>query len=118
MSIATMRPWLVAVLTPFALLAITVPIVAAAPRAHADASSDIFYIDLLKGSDEYNRHGEQALLQEGHKVCDAMQHGASEEGATKMVQSDLGGDNYQAYWVVSSIELGMNCFSLKPYGMP
>lgn len=113
-----MRPWLAAKIFPLAVVTMMVPLVAAGPHAHADATSDGFYIDLLKGTDIYDRYGEQALLREGYKVCDAMQHGTSEESATHMVESDLGLNNDRAFRVVSSTEVGMNCFSLKPYGMP
>jgi hypothetical protein len=115
MSITPTR--LTALLSAFALFTTTVPLFAAAPRAHANAGSDVFYIDLLKGSDAYNQYGEQALLQEGHKVCDAIQHGASEDGATGIVQSDLGASASVAFSVVSSVELGLDCFSLKVLGM-
>ncbi len=113
-----MRPWLAAILAPFALATMMVPLVAAEPHAHADATSDGFYIDLLKGTDIYDRYGEQTLLREAYKVCDAIQRGTGEESATHMVESDLGLNNDRAFRVVSSVEVGMNCFSLKPYGMP
>jgi hypothetical protein len=114
MSITPIRPWLAA----FAVFATTVPLAVATPPARADATADLFYIDLLKGTPAYNRYGEQALLQEGHKICSAMQHGASEDSATDMVQSDLGAPNYEAFRVVVSTELGLDCFSLKNHGMP
>ena len=77
-----MRPWLAAILAPFALATMMVPLVAAEPHAHADATSDGFYIDLLKGTDIYDRYGEQTLLREAYKVCDAIQRGTGEESNT------------------------------------
>jgi hypothetical protein len=117
MSVTRTRPWLTAILKAFALFTSTMTVVAVAPSARADATSDHFYIDLLKGTYAYNQYGEQVLLQEGHKVCGAMQHGASEDAATDMVHSDLGAPTYDAFRVVVSIELGLNCFALKNHGM-
>jgi hypothetical protein len=116
-SVTLIRSWLAATLKAVALFTTTLTTVAVAPSAHADATSDRFYIDLLKGTYAYNQYGEQVLLQEGHKVCSAMQHGASEDNATDMVHSDLGAPTYDAFRVVVSIELGMNCFALKNHGM-
>jgi hypothetical protein len=120
MSNTKMRPWQAAILSAFALLMPAVQLVAAAPGAHADINtgSDTFYLDLLKGTYAYNQYGEQALLQEGHKVCNAIRHGATEDNATNMVQSDLGAPNNEAFRVVISIELGLDCYSLKNQGMP
>lgn len=116
MSIIQKRLRLATIVAAVALFTTTVPLLTAAPRAQADASSDLFYIDLLKGSGP-DRYGEQALLQEGHKVCSAMQHGASEDSAYEMVQSDLGTSKSEAFRVVSAVELGLACFSLKLHGM-
>lgn len=117
MSVTLIRPLLPATLKVVALFATTMTVAAVAPHAHADATADRFYIDLLKGTYAYNQYGEQVLLQEGHKVCSAMQHGASEDNATDMVHSDLGAPTYDAFRVVVSIELGLNCFALKNHGM-
>jgi hypothetical protein len=106
-----------AITTTFALFTTAMTVVAVAPSAQGDPTADRFYIDLLKGTSPYDHYGEHALLQEGHKVCSAMQHGASEDAATDMVHSDLGAPTYDAFRVVVSIELGMNCFALKNHGM-
>jgi hypothetical protein len=118
MSVTLIRPWLTTpVKVIVALFATAVAVVGVAPRAHADATHDHFYIDLLRGTRPYNQYGEQVLLQEGHKVCSAIQHGASEDDATNLVHSDLGAPTFDAFRVVVSIELGMNCFALKNHGM-
>lgn len=103
------RPWLVAILAASALFTITAPLAAAAP-------DDDFYLDTLSGLPISEQHSEQVLLQEGHKVCNAVKHGATEDIATDMVQSDLGASNYQAYRLVTAAELGLDCFTLKVHG--
>ncbi|MGH3635107.1 MAG: DUF732 domain-containing protein [Mycobacterium sp.] len=117
MSITAMLPRLAAILAAFALFATTVPLVAVAAPAHADPGNDVFYIDLLRGLDVYNHYGDQAWLQEGHKVCSAFHRGATEDSATDMVQSDLGTSTYQAYRVVTAAELGLGCFTMKYHDM-
>jgi hypothetical protein len=112
MTITPMRPWLVAILAAFALFTITAPFAAAAPEG-----DDGFYLDTLDGLPIFEQHSKQVLLQEGHKVCSAIQHGASEDSATDIVQSDLGASHYEAYRLVAAVELGLDCFSLKTHGM-
>jgi hypothetical protein len=111
-----MRTWLAPILAAFAL-STTVSLIAAAPPGHADASHEIFYIDLVRGLDVYNQRSDQAWLQLGYKVCDAFQRGATEDSVTDTVQSDLGTSTYQAYRVVTATELGLGCFSMKPHKM-
>lgn len=112
MTITPMRPWLVAMVAAFALSTITVPVAAAGPEG-----SDSFYLDLLSGLPVNEKYGKQFMVQEGHKICDAIHGGASEDNATDMVQSDLRTSNYEAFRVVGSAELGLGCFSLKVHGM-
>lgn len=117
MRITPMRRWPAAMLGALAMFAATAPLVAAAPRAHAAPEpSDEFYLDLLNGLPVSDQFSKETLLQEGHKACGAMQHGASEDSATDMVQSDLHISNYYAYRVVSAVELGLSCFSRKTHG--
>lgn len=116
MSTTPMRAWQAPILVAFALMTTTVPLVEGAPSAHADEnaaeSADRFYIDLLKGHEVYQQFSKQTLLQEGHKVCSTIHQGKSEDDATNMVQSDLGISNLEAYYVATSAELGMACFSV------
>jgi hypothetical protein len=116
MSINPMRRRLAPILAALAL-STTVPLIAAAPAAHADASHEIFYIDLVRGLDVYNQRSDPAWLQLGYKVCSAFERGATEDSVTDMVRSDLGTSNYQAYRVVTATELGLGCFSMKPHQM-
>jgi hypothetical protein len=116
MSINQIRTWLAPIHAAFAL-STTVSLIAAAPPAHADATHDMFYIDLVRGLDVYNQRSDQAWLQLGYKVCGAFQRGATEDAVTEMVRSDLGTSNYQAYRVVTATELGLGCFSMKPHQM-
>lgn len=112
MSFTGLRRWLAAVVVPFALVTITTPHAAAGPEG-----SDEFYLDILNGLPVYTQHSKQILVQEGHKVCNSIHHGGSEDSTTSMVESDLGTSNINAYRLVVAAELGLGCFSLKVHGM-
>ena len=117
MRVVPMRRWQAAMLGALAMCAATAPLVAAAPRAYADPEpSDEFYLDLISGLPVNDQFSKQTLLQEGHKACDTMKHGAPEDNVTNMVQSDLHISNYDAFRLVSSVELGLSCFSRKIHG--
>jgi hypothetical protein len=117
MRITPTRRWQAAMLGALAIFAATAPLVTAAPRAYATPEpSDEYYLDLLSGLPVNDQFSKETLLQEGHKACGAMQHGAAEDNVTAMVQSDLHISNYDAFRLVSSAELGLSCFSRKIHG--
>ncbi len=78
-----MKPWVLA-----AVAIGSVAVWVAAPARAGDGD----YIDYLKHYDPYlaSEYTSQQLLDEGHKVCDAVSGGATDDAAMDMVKGDLG----------------------------
>jgi hypothetical protein len=96
-----MKPWvLAAVATGSITIWVAVP-------ARADDSD---YLDYLKHYDAYlaSQYTNQQLLAEGHKVCDAVSGGATDDAALDMVKSDLSVSDDAALDVyhAATVELG------------
>ncbi len=96
-----MKVWIPTVIVaPAVLLAVAV----AAP-ASADASEYTSYLR-QHASALANRYGDQTLLKEGRKVCNAVVQGASGGDVADMVQRDLPGatesDGEQIYYAAGA----------------
>ncbi len=95
-----MKIWIAA-----AIAAIT--LVAATPQARAD---DDAFLDVLSDTYFYQKYGPKVLLNEGYKVCNAIdEQGASEEEAIDMVQSDLDVSPFAAGEIVGAAMAGLGC---------
>jgi hypothetical protein len=96
-----MKPWVLA-----AVATGGIAVWVAAP-ARADDSD---YMDYLKHYDAYlvNEYTNQQLLGEGHKVCEAVSGGATDDAAMDMVKGDLGVSDDTALDVyhAATVELG------------
>jgi hypothetical protein len=96
-----MKPWVLA-----ALATASITVWVAAP-ARAD---DRDYLDYLKKNDAYlaGQYTNEQLLTEGHKLCDAVSGGATDDAAMDMVKRDLQVDDDTALDVyhAATVELG------------
>ncbi|HYB37432.1 MAG TPA: DUF732 domain-containing protein [Mycobacterium sp.] len=96
-----MKPWVLA-----AVATGSIAVWVAAPARAGDRE----YLDYLQHYDAYlaSQYTSQQLLAEGHKVCDAVSGGATDDAAYDMVKGDLGVSDDAAIDVyhAATVELG------------
>ena len=95
------------ILGGLAALAIGLGLGVAAP-AQADES---VYLQVVQQFDSYlyNKYGSTRLLQEGYRVCDAVQQGYSFDQVISMIQSDLSASPSGAGGIYGAATSGLGC---------
>jgi hypothetical protein len=81
-------------------------LVIGAPVANADSST---FLSVLEGERFYQTYGPTVLLNEGNKVCDAIERGRSEDAAIDMVEGDLNVSGFAAGEIVGAAMAGLGC---------
>jgi tryptophanase len=74
-------------------------------------ANDNDYFDYLKKTNAYlfSQYTNQQLLAEGHKVCDAIAGGATDDAAADMVKGDLSVSDDAALDVYHAATVEMGC---------